>query len=189
MSAPATNAFSPEPVRTIALTWSSPLHSSIARRSSSMVWEFSAFKTFGRLMVMTTIAPSRSRRRLSKFIVNPRFTTEDVQNSELGIQNSECLNSWFQFQIPNSEFQIQTVLRGSFLERKRIHQPAEHERRQQKPAEQQAAEPKLFGHTVLRNDGEYERHEEREQGEEQDMALHQQMEFGRLISCPAPHRT
>src|SRR5437773_6940075 len=174
MSAPATNAFSPEPVRTIALTWSSPLHSSIARRSSSMVWEFSAFKTFGRLMVMTTIAPSRSRRRLSKLMAS-RIRLRELGNRasnrhrEGGERAHACsVNS---------------------LERKRIHQPAEHERRQQKPAEQQAAEPNLFGHTVLRNDGEYERHEEREQGEEQEMALHQQMELGRLISCPAPHRT
>src|SRR5436190_21386801 len=159
MSAPATNAFSPEPVRTIALTWSSPLHSSIARRSSSMVWEFSAFKTFGRLMVMTTIAPSWSRRRLSKLMasrIRLRESGSHASNRHRGggahrenkpqrHKDTEKLcvsvSPWLIYSQRAHACSVNS------LERKRIHQPAEHERRQQKPAEQQAAEPNLFGHT------------------------------------------
>src|SRR5947208_86928 len=68
MSAPATKALSPAPVRITARTLSSCFRSSTARRSSSIVCEFSALRTLGRLTVTTAIAPSRSRRRLSKAI-------------------------------------------------------------------------------------------------------------------------
>ena len=68
MSAPATNDFSPAPVRITTRTLSSCLSSRIARRRSSSVWVLSAFSTFGRLIVTIAVAPSRSISRLSKAI-------------------------------------------------------------------------------------------------------------------------
>src|SRR5688572_312456 len=66
MSAPATNAFSPSPVITIArIAWSC-FNVSAARRSSSSVRELSAFRTLGRLMVTNATWPSRSTTRCSK---------------------------------------------------------------------------------------------------------------------------
>jgi hypothetical protein len=65
MSAPATNAFSPAPVNTIARTpSSSPSASNAVRISPRSAW-FSAFNTAGRLMVTTATAPSCSRFRNS----------------------------------------------------------------------------------------------------------------------------
>jgi hypothetical protein len=66
MSAPATNAFSPAPVMTIDRTAASRCSASIARRSSSRVWPFNAFRTFGRFTVTTATAPSRSTIKFSK---------------------------------------------------------------------------------------------------------------------------
>src|SRR5262249_55563570 len=68
MSAPATNDLSPAPVSTSARTASSCFRSRTARRSSSSVAVSSAFRTFGRLMVTTATAPSRSTSRCSKLI-------------------------------------------------------------------------------------------------------------------------
>src|SRR5215472_7989765 len=127
MSAPATNDRSPAPVSTIARIDSSALSSSIARCSSSSVREFNAFSTFGRLMVRTATAPSRSTIR--------------------------CSN----------------VMRS---ERKGVHQPAEDEGRHDEPAEHQAAKPQLFDHVVLGDDREHQRHEEGEQDEEDEVAVH-----------------
>src|SRR5205823_7556750 len=93
-----------------------------ARRSSSSVCAFSALRTFGRLIVMAAIAPSRSRTRVSNVI-------------------------------------------GSSppLQRERIHQPAEDDRRREEAAEHHPAEPQLLARIVLRDDGEDERDEEGEQ--------------------------
>src|SRR5262245_3335307 len=66
MSAPATKAFSPAPVTTIARTPSSCLRSRTTRRSSSRVWELRAFSTRGRLIVTNATGPSRSTSRFSK---------------------------------------------------------------------------------------------------------------------------
>src|SRR3954470_1664535 len=68
MSAPATNDFSPAPVRITTRTLSSYLSSRIARRSSSSVRVLSAFSTLGRLMVTIAVASSRSISWLSKDI-------------------------------------------------------------------------------------------------------------------------
>ena len=62
MSAPATKAFSPAPVRMIA-RWSA--HSRTAWVSSRRVWLLSALSDFGRLTVMVAIGPSRSTTMLS----------------------------------------------------------------------------------------------------------------------------
>src|SRR3989454_11717968 len=137
MSAPATNDLSPAPVTTITRTSSSRFKSSIARRSSSTVCEFSAFKTLGRLMVTTADAPSRSNSRLSK-----------------GMRN---------------------------LQGERIHQPAEHEGRQEKPAEHHAAKAQLLAPVVFGDDGEDERDEEGEHGEQEEMALHHVIISGALL--------
>src|SRR5262245_29783297 len=66
MSAPATNDLSPDPVMTMARTVSSRLSSRAARRKSSRVALLSALSTFGRLIVMTATAASRSISRFSK---------------------------------------------------------------------------------------------------------------------------
>src|SRR4051812_24423386 len=60
MSAPATNAFSPPPVRITARTASSLRTYSNASPISATVCAFSAFRTFGRSMVMIAIASRTS---------------------------------------------------------------------------------------------------------------------------------
>ena len=62
MSAPATKARSPAPVRMITRE---SAHSRTACVSSRRVWEFSALSAFGRLTVMVEIAGSRSTRMFS----------------------------------------------------------------------------------------------------------------------------
>ena len=66
MSAPATNAFSPAPVRITARTAASSFSSSTARAVRSIVWVLSALRTLGRLMDDTATAPSRSRKKIVK---------------------------------------------------------------------------------------------------------------------------
>src|SRR5262249_20014656 len=61
----------PAPVRITTRTAASAFRSRIARRSSSIVCAFSALSTFGRLMVTTADAPSRSSRRLAKAMATP----------------------------------------------------------------------------------------------------------------------
>src|SRR5512146_1779600 len=73
MSAPATNAFSPAPVMTIARTPSSRFSSRVAWRRSSRVALLRALRTFGRLIVMTATAPSRSISRLSNAMAAPDY--------------------------------------------------------------------------------------------------------------------
>src|SRR5712664_1412343 len=66
MSAPATNAFSPAPVRISTRTASSSRPSSSACCNSSTVLRFSAFSTFGRLKVMYAIPSFFSYNMFSK---------------------------------------------------------------------------------------------------------------------------
>src|SRR4051812_24458209 len=66
MSAPATNALSPAPVRMTARTPSSSFRSSIVRRSASSVSAFRALRTLGRLNVTVATAPLRSTSRTSE---------------------------------------------------------------------------------------------------------------------------
>src|SRR5262249_14376743 len=120
MSAPATKAFSPAPVMTIARTSWSRLNSSAARSSSSSVAVFSAFRTLGRLMVTVATRASRSRRRLSKGMKRLNY---------IGIEG-------FLFRKPRSQWE-------------RIHQPTEHDRGDHEPAEEQPAKPKLIADLVL----------------------------------------
>src|SRR5687767_10065403 len=75
MSAPATKAFSPLPVRTIARTPASALNAAMALASSVSVWLFRALRTFGRLRETMATAPSRSIRRLSKVMRLPPHDT------------------------------------------------------------------------------------------------------------------
>jgi hypothetical protein len=65
MSAPATNDFSPPPVRTMARTSASSRAAAISRSSSASVAAFSALSTFGRLIVIVRTPPSRSTSRFS----------------------------------------------------------------------------------------------------------------------------
>src|SRR5262249_9764197 len=58
------------------------------------------------------------------------------------------------------------------LERERIHQPAEDDRRGEKPCEHHAAESQLIARDGLRDHREDQRHEEREQREQYEMAPH-----------------
>src|SRR6478672_3717461 len=127
MSAPATNDLSPAPVTMTTRMSASYFSSRIARRSSSSVSELSALSTFGRLIVRTADAPSRSRRRLTKAMTS---------------------------------------------ERERINQPAENDRRSEKPAEHHAAEPHLIAQVVFGDHREDQRHEKREHDEQQHVALH-----------------
>ena len=53
MSAPATNAFSPAPVKTTTATESSSRKASRAARMSSCTCRFTALRTSGRLMVIS----------------------------------------------------------------------------------------------------------------------------------------
>ena len=53
MSAPATNAFSPAPVKTTTATESSFRNRSSAARMSSWTCRFTALRTSGRLMVIS----------------------------------------------------------------------------------------------------------------------------------------
>ena len=69
MSAPATNAFSPAPVRMTTRTASSACSARIACPSSASVAALSALSTFGRLTVTVARAPSSSTRRL--FVRHP----------------------------------------------------------------------------------------------------------------------
>ena len=59
ISAPATNDFSPAPVKTNALV-SSKLTASKVAFNSSRTWLFNAFNAFGRLIVITPTSPSCS---------------------------------------------------------------------------------------------------------------------------------
>ena len=59
------------------------------------------------------------------------------------------------------------------LERKRIHQPAEHEGGRDEAGEHQAAEPDLLARVVSGDDGEDERDEEGEQHQQDQVALQQ----------------
>ena len=65
MSAPATKAFSPAPVSTMARTDASARSVAITCPSSAIVGALSAFIFAGRLMVTTATAPSRSSSRFS----------------------------------------------------------------------------------------------------------------------------
>jgi hypothetical protein len=53
---------------------------------------------------------------------------------------------------------------------RRIHQPAEHQRRGDEPGEHQTAQPQLLAHVILRDHREHERHEKREENEQDEMA-------------------
>src|SRR5436190_5547090 len=60
----------------------------------------------------------------------------------------------------------------STSERKRKHQPADHDGCADESGEQQSAESQLFARVLLREDGKYERDEEREPGEQEQVAGH-----------------
>src|SRR5687768_14020842 len=68
MSAPATNAFSPAPVRITTRVVSSEAAASMAVLNSFRVCALSAFRTLGRLKVIVVTGPSRSTSRFSKDI-------------------------------------------------------------------------------------------------------------------------
>src|SRR4249920_3159637 len=128
MSAPATNALSPAPVRITTRISPSSFRSSIARRSASSVSAFRAFRTLGRLNVTVATAPLRSRNR----------TSEAMDASE----------------------------------REGVHEPAEHGGRQHEAAEHHPAQPRLVAGIVFGDHRENERHKEREQRHEEQVALH-----------------
>ena len=65
MSAPATNAFSPAPVRTSAFTPRSVSARATTSPSSAIVFASSAFSTLGRLNVRTPTPSSTSNRMFS----------------------------------------------------------------------------------------------------------------------------
>ena len=65
MSAPATKALLPAPVRIAPLMPSSVATRSAAWDSSSTTWSLSAFSLSGRLMVMNATASRVSNRRVS----------------------------------------------------------------------------------------------------------------------------
>src|SRR5437899_9171980 len=57
------------------------------------------------------------------------------------------------------------------LERKRPHQPAEHDRRRDEAREQHPAKPQLLPRIVLGERGEDERHEKRKDDEQEEVAV------------------
>ena len=75
MSAPATNDFSPAPVSTIARTSLVLLQLAHHALQLAIVWLLRALSTFGRLMVTTATAPSRSTRSVSKLINDELYPT------------------------------------------------------------------------------------------------------------------
>ena len=58
------------------------------------------------------------------------------------------------------------------LQRDRVHQPSQNERRNDEAAKQHRAQPKLLAGVIFRKNREHQRHEERENREQQDVALH-----------------
>src|SRR5262245_27260814 len=91
MSAPAMNAFSPEPVRITPRTVSSSRASSNAVLRSFQVAPFNAFKTFGRLSVMYAMPFFFSYRRFSSVIVAPVVMTRSSPFSNEGAEAGDGL--------------------------------------------------------------------------------------------------
>src|SRR5713226_1909037 len=78
MSAPATNDFSPAPVKISTRTAESSRASSSASRNSSIVFRFSAFNTFGRLKAIYAIPSFFSKTKFSK-VIRYSFPTSNFE--------------------------------------------------------------------------------------------------------------
>src|SRR5262245_22779091 len=91
MSAPAMNAFSPEPVRITPRTVSSSRASSNAVLKSFQVAPLRAFKTLGRLSVMYAMPFFFSYRRFSSVIVAPVVMTRSSPFSNEGAEAGDGL--------------------------------------------------------------------------------------------------
>ena len=72
ISAPATNDFSPAPVKITQRTVLRSIASKVASNSSS-TWLFKAFNAFGRLIVIVATAPSTSYKINSAILCNSFF--------------------------------------------------------------------------------------------------------------------
>src|SRR6266513_2040205 len=111
MSAPATNAFCPAPVRIAPLIASSVATRSAASASSSTTWSFRAFSLSGRLMVISATPSLISNRRVW-------YPMARILHGECGMRNAECgisarrhsrLDPPLTFRIPHSALRIRFI--------------------------------------------------------------------------------
>src|SRR6267143_2348883 len=103
MSAPATNAFVPAPVRIAPLIASSLAMRSAACASSSTTWSFRALSLSGRLMVMNAMASRISNRRVSYRMGRMVQRKRGSRNAERG---TSARGSARLFRVPRSTFRV-----------------------------------------------------------------------------------